>query len=396
MGAVFAGSLFGTLFSGPLADKIGRRVVIAISAATFIAGIFLVISSQGFILLFSGRLLLGVGIGIVSVAVPLYALELAPTEHRGLCVGVFQLFLTSGILAAFFIDMLLVKSGNWHAMFEVVLVPAVILVVGALFLPESPRWLFLRNKKEKAIEVLKKLHSPEEVEQELKLIERSLQSKEGTWRELFSKRLAVPLLISVSIAILQQLTGINTILQYAPVMLKSAGFSSNYISMLGSVGIGLMNLIFTIVGMLLVDKVGRRPLLLTGLIGIVLSELMLGFVQFLSISVHLKAALSLIGLLVFIMSFAVGPGIVIWLVMSELFPTSVRGKGLALCLFFNSLGSTVASSLFLTLTSAITLGGVYWLAAFFSFCYYLVAKFGLPETRARSLEEIQESFASAS
>lgn len=393
VGAVFGGSLLGTLFSGPLADKIGRRFVIAIAAATFIAGIFCIISSKGFEFLFVGRLLLGGGIGIVSVAVPLYALELAPTEHRGLCVSVFQLFLTSGILAAFFIDMLLVRSGNWHAMFEVVLIPAAVLFVGVIFLPESPRWLLIKDKKDEAISILNKLHPPEEVALELRQIERSLTAKEGSWRQLFTKRLALPLMVSVSIAILQQLTGINTILQYAPVMLKSAGFSSNYISMLGSVGIGFVNLIFTIAGMLLVDKVGRRPLLLTGLVGIVLSELMLGFVQFISISLHLKALLSLLGLLVFIMSFAVGPGVVIWLVMSELFPTNVRGKGLAFCLFFNSLGSTVASSLFYTLTASITLGGVYWLAAFFSLCYFLVAKFGLPETRARSLEEIQTDMA---
>ena len=394
VGSVFGGSLVGTLIAGPLADKIGRRLVVTVAALTFVIGIFCVISAKAFLLLLIGRLLLGIGIGIVSVAVPLYALELAPTQHRGLCVSVFQLFLSSGIVLAFFIDMLLIKSGNWHAMFEVVLVPAVILLIGILFLPESPRWLLINAKKDEAIAVLSRLHSSVEVKTEVEQLERSLKSNEGTWRDLFSKRLMIPLIVSVTIAILQQLTGINVILQYAPVMLKSAGFSSNYISMLGSVGIGLMNLIFTIVGMFLIDKVGRRPLLLVGVAGIVVSEVLLGFFQFLPMPLQIKAVLSILGLLLFITSYAVGPGVAIWLVMSELFPTHVRGKGLALCLFFNSLASTVASSLFYTLTDAITLGGVFWLAAFFSLCYFLTVKFGFVETSARSLEEIQEGFTS--
>jgi len=220
VGSVFGGSLVGTLLAGPLADKIGRRVVITISALTFIVGIFCVISAKAFLLLFIGRLLLGIGIGIVSVAVPLYALELAPTEHRGLCVSVFQLFLTFGIVMAFFIDMLLIRSGNWHAMFEVVLIPAAILLIGVLFLPESPRWLLINLKKKEAMAVLSKLHSAEEVMLEVEHLQKSLKVQEGRWRDLFSKRLVSPLIISVSIAILQQLTGINTILQYAPVMLK--------------------------------------------------------------------------------------------------------------------------------------------------------------------------------
>lgn len=392
VGSVFGGSLLGTFLAGPLADRIGRRVVITVAALTFIAGIFCVISAKAFLLLFIGRLLLGVGIGIVSVAVPLYALELAPTERRGLCVSVFQLFLSFGIVMAFFIDMLLMKSGNWHAMFEVVLIPAAILLIGIVFLPESPRWLLIHSKKEEAIAVLSRLHAIEEVGAEIQRLERSLHGAGGSWRDLFAKKLMLPLAVSVTIATLQQLTGINVILQYAPVMLRDAGFSSNYVSMMGSVGIGLMNLIFTVVGMLLIDRVGRRPLLLTGVAGILISEILLGFIQFLAMPLALKGMLSLLGLLFFIISFAVGPGVVIWLVMSELFPTHVRGKGLALCLFFNSLASTIASSVFYTLTSAISLGGVFWLAAFFSFCYFLVAKFGLTETRARSLEEIQEGF----
>lgn len=393
VGAVFAGSLLGTLFSGPMADRIGRRFAIAAAASTFIVGISCVIDAQGFAILLLGRILLGVGIGIVSVTVPLYALELAPTEHRGLCVSVFQLFLTFGIVLAFFIDMLLVGTGDWHAMFEVVLVPAIILIVGVVFLPESPRWLLINRRMADAEVVLKKLHSREEVAHEIKLIEKTLNSETGRWRDLFSRRLALPVMVSVSVAILGQLTGINVILQYAPVMLRSAGFSSNYVSMLGSVGIGITNMIFTIIGMMLIDKIGRRPLLLNGLVGVVISQLFLGFFQFAHLAPQTEAVLSLLGLMVFIASFAVGPGVVIWLVMSELYPTSVRGKGLALCLFFNSLASTVAASLYYTLTSAITLGGVYWLTAFFSLCYFLVGKFGLPETRARSLEEIQMELA---
>lgn len=390
VGAVFAGGLIGTLVAGPLADIIGRKLVVGLSAIVFIVGILFVITADGFYGLLIGRIFIGGGVGIVAVAVPLYALELAPTNVRGVSVTVFQLLLTFGIVLAYFIDFLFTASENWRGMFAVVLIPSVVLLVGVLFLPESPRFLLAKGKKSQAREVLLKTRSAVDTDQEIKEITDSFTQDAGTWNELFSHKFLLPLFVGGSIAILQQLTGVNAFLQYAPMMLRDSGLSSDFVSMLGSIGIGVVNFIVTIVAMCLIDRVGRKPLLLTGLVIVILAEIFSGIVQFLPVDPSVQGVLSLIGLLTFILGYAIGPGVVVWLAMSELFPTRVRGKGLALCLFLNSLGSTLFASFFLTLISSITLGGVFFITAFFALLYLLVAIFGLPETNARSLEDIQK------
>jgi MFS transporter, SP family, galactose:H+ symporter len=390
VGAVFAGGLIGTLISGPLADTIGRKLVVGLSAIVFIIGILLVITADGFYGLLLGRIFIGGGVGIVAVAVPLYALELAPTNVRGVSVTVFQLLLTFGIVLAYFIDFLFTASENWRGMFAVVLIPSVVLLVGVLFLPESPRFLLSKGKNAQAREVLLKTRSAADTDQEIKEITASFTKDAGTWSELFSHRFLLPLFVGGSIAILQQLTGVNAFLQYAPMMLRDSGLSSDFVSMLGSIGIGVVNFIVTIIAMCLIDRVGRKPLLLTGLVIVILAEIFSGIVQFLPVDPSIQGTLSLVGLLTFILGYAIGPGVVVWLAMSELFPTRVRGKGLAICLFLNSLGSTLFASFFLTLISSITLGGVFFVTAFFALLYLLVAIFGLPETNARSLEDIQK------
>jgi len=387
---VFWGGLLGTIVAGPIADKFGRKFVVALSALVFMLGVLSILAAHGFVLLMVGRILLGTGVGLVAVSVPLYAVELSPTKYRGRAVTIFQLLLTFGIVLAYFIGLLFTKSGNWRAMFGVVLIPSVILLIGTLFLPRSPRFLVSTGREEHAKKVLLKTRPIKEAEDDLQAIHDSFKGSEGTWKELFSKKLAFALFVASSIAFLQQLTGVNSFLQYAPLILKSAGLSSNIVSVLGSLGITLLNLVTTIVGMSLIDKIGRKPLLLTGLVGIIVSEIFLGILHFLHLSEQVNGIFSLIGLLGFILFYAIGPGICVWLAMSELFPTRNRGKGLAFCLFLNSLGSTLVASVFLSLGHGIGIGNVYLLGAAFTVLYFLVAKFGLPETKGQSLEEIQQ------
>ncbi len=389
VGGVFVGGLFGTLIAGPLADNFGRRLVVALSALVFMLGVFSILLAHGFILLMIGRILLGTGVGLVAVAVPLYAVELAPTKYRGRAVTIFQLLLTGGIVLAYFIGLLFEHSHNWRAMFAIVLIPSVILLIGTFFLPQSPRFLVAKGNENEAREVLLKTRPSHEAEHDLQEIHNSFKHTKGTWRELFSKRLAFALFVAGSIAILQQLTGINSFLQYAPLMLKNAGLGS--LSILGSLGITILNLVMTVVGMSLVDRVGRKPLLLGGLIGIIIGEVFLGSLQFFHLAAQTKGILSLVGLLIFILGYAIGPGVVVWLAMSELFPTRDRGKGLAVCLFLNSVGSTLVATSFLTLNHNIGISNVYFLGAFFTLLYFLVAKFGLPETKGHSLEQIQHT-----
>lgn len=397
VGAVLGGGLFGTLFAGPIGDYFGRKKLITIAALIFLVGIGLILLANSFVMILSARLFLGVGVGMIAVAIPLYVAEIVPSNVRGKYITFFQLLLTFGIVLAYFVDLAFTSSGNWKGMFSVLLIPSLILLFGILSLPETPRWLLANNRADQARKVLLKIRNSEaEVQQDLDSIEESLREVQGTWRDFFSPKLLVPASIAILIAVFNQLTGINSFLQYAPLILKNAGISSNEVTMIGSAGIGMLNFIFTIVSMCLIDSWGRRPLLLLGVFGVIVSEIYLGLVSyFMAVSPH-AGILSLIGLLSFIVFFAIGPGVVVWLAISELFPTRVRGKGIATCLFFNSIAATVLSVYFIPLVKSFGVAQTYWLFAFFSVGYFLTAYFFLPETKSRSLEDIQRGFANES
>ena len=392
VGAVLAGGLLGTLVAGPLADRFGRRVMIATSSVVFIAGVLFILEAHTFMTLFLARLLLGIGVGIVAVAVPLYVAELVPAEDRGKYVTFFQLFLTFGIVLAYFVDLMFTPTGNWHAMFAIVLIPAVALLLGVVRLPETPRWLVANGRPEKARQVLRRTRSKDRAESDLLMIHDSLVDASGGWSELVSRKLMLPLFIAIGIAILNQWTGINSFLQYAPHILKSAGIGSNFAAMLGSAGIGIVNFICTIVAIFMVDRVGRRPLIIVGISGVLVSEIFLGVVNYIHFPAYTDGILSLVGLIAFIIFYAIGPGVVVWLAISELLPTRVRGKAMALCLFFNSLAGTLLASAFLDLNSVLGVSGTYWLCAAFSLLYLLLTYFLLPETKGKSLEDIQRYF----
>ncbi len=392
VGAVLGGGLVGTLVAGPLADYLGRRFIIATASIVFIVGVGLILLAHSFITFLLARFFLGVGVGIVAVAVPLYVTELVPSRDRGKYVTFFQLFLTFGIVLAYCVDLIFSHSGNWRAMFAIVIVPALVMLIGIFKLPESPRWLISRGRKEEGRRVLLYTHSKQEADTEFILIQNSFFQEQGSWRELFSSKQKKQLMIAVLIAVLTQWTGINSFLQYAPSILKSTGMATDTMSMLGSLGIGVINFVCTVLALLMVDRIGRKPLLIVGVAGILISEIFLGIVTYMNMPGHLEGMLALFGLFFYITFYAIGPGVVVWLAMSELFPTKNRGKGLALCLFFNSMAGWSLASFFFVLQNWLGMYGTFWLCAGFSFLYLLVAIFLLPETKAKSLEDIQNFF----
>lgn len=393
VGAVLGGGLVGTLIAGPIGDRYGRRFLIAFSSLIFIGGVFLILLTHTFFVLLCARLLLGIGVGVIAVSVPLYVAEIVPSKDRGKFVTFFQLLLTFGIVLAYFFDLFFTSTGNWRAMFAVLLVPSTVLFIAMVFLPESPRWLMAQKNEKKARQILQLIrNNNEEVDKDIALIKHGLTEVQGSWRDLFSHQLLLPSFVAVAVAIFNQLTGINSFLQYAPLILKNAGISSNLVTMIGSAGIGILNFLFTVIAITLIDSLGRRPLLLIGIIGVIAAEIFLGIVNYFIPDSPNAGILSLVGLLFYIMFFAVGPGVVVWLVISELFPTQIRAKGIAVCLFFNSLASTALATLFLPLVKHLGVGETYWLFAFFSTGYLLVVYFFLPETKEKSLEEIQHFF----
>ncbi len=395
--AVLGGGSIATLISGPLSDRLGRRTMITISAVVFIVGILVLVSSHSFSGVLSGRLIEGVGVGIITIIIPLYLAEAAPAAIRGRGVTAFQLFLTGGILVAYIVALLFEHSESWRGMFLCSLIPGSLLLIGSFLIIESPRWLFFKGKKAQTIKALQKSRSQQEAEHDLFMMtqletEKQQRVQAGIKEVILQKRFIFPFLIAFVIAILNQLTGINVFLQLCTLILKHSGIESNVVSMLGSIGVGSVNFVITFVAVFLVDKLGRKPLLILGTGGIVVALFYLGLVAFfLNPSVQ-QGYLTVVGLLLFIASFAIGPGVVVWLAISELMPMPIRGKGMAICLFSNSLASTILASLFLDLTHLIGYNGVFWMCGVFTLVYLLIAIFLLPETKGKSLEEIELFF----
>lgn len=387
VGAVFLGGLLGSLIAGPIADYFGRRLAIIFSCLLFILGITLIILAHGFYALWWARLLLGVAIGVVAVAVPLYVAELVPAEQRGRYVTFFQLFLTFGIVLAYFVDYLFAGGGHWRWMFAVVFFPAMVLFVAMLGLPESPRWLSTKGKYQAALKVLHYTHSKQQAQLQLHSLR---QQKSSAKPAVLSSLSYKALFIAVSVAVLTQATGINVVLQYAPVLLQKAGMVANSLTMLSAVTIGAFQFVATFIAIMLVDKVGRKPLLILGTIGIVVANLLLVAVGLLQFLATYKEILSLLGLLLFVVFYAIGPGVAVWLVISELFPNELRGRGMAVCLFFNSLAGSALTSFFPLFQQWAGVAMVYVFCAVCSALYAAIAIFLLPETKSCTLEQVQE------
>ncbi len=393
--AVLGGGAVATLFSGPFADRYGRRFSLNLSGIIFTIGVIIVVFSGSFISVLVGRIVQGIGIGIITIVVPLYLVETMPPMLRGRGVTLFQLCLTFGILLGYLIGYALNASGNWHAMFATMLVPAIAYLVGGLFvLPRSPRWLYRQGRIEEARTVL--ANTQNEINTDKALAELETASKEekkqgsGDWGLLFRPGFRKAFFIAFAIGVLNQLTGINTLLKFNTVILHQSGLPSGGAAILGSVGVGLANFVITIIALSLIDKVGRRPLLIFGTVGVTISLLFLGFIHLALPPSPFEGYATLGGFIAFVIFYAVGPGVVVWLAISEILPLAIRAKGMAVALFANSLVSAGLAAVFMSIVQLISYSGTFFLLAFFVFLYLLVAIFPLPETKDRSLEDIEK------
>lgn len=284
VGAVFWGGAVATLVTGFLCDLIGRRKMIIISSICFVIGVLMVSLAHAYMTLLLGRLIQGVGVGVVTIVVPLYLAESVPTHIRGRAVSCFQLLLTLGILLASLIGLFFTPTGNWRGMFLSSLVPGVLLFLGGLCLPDSPRWLCLKGRYDKALAVLCKSRHQKDAFQELEQIKSAIvrghEDKGHNPISIWKKRFIVPFIIVLCAACLQQLTGVNSILQLSAVILKQGGLSSNVVAMLGSSAITGLNFVVTMVAILLVDKMGRKFLLSVGTGGACIALFLAGVVSF--------------------------------------------------------------------------------------------------------------------
>ncbi len=385
------GAVFGAIFGGNLSDYFGRKKIVLSSSLFFIISAIGLSLSHSVFELILWRFLVGIAIGISSATAPLYIAELAPRFLRGALVSINQLAITFGILFSYLIGIAFVDTQSWRLMFIFASIPAFIQFLVMCFFPESPRHLAKTGQKAKAIQVLEKFRgSRKDADLELAHIAKLHNVKEHSWKALLKKTTRKALLAGIGITVIQQITGINTIIYYAPTIFKFAGFSSNQSALQASLWVGVVNVLMTFIAIYLVDKVGRKPLLYFGLGGMVISLCVLG-IGFHTNQTELLSVISLITLFIYIASFAYSLGPVGWLINSEIYPLYIRGKAMGVSTCANWLSNFLVTSTFLNLINLLGKSGTFWLYAAIGLIGLLFIWRYVPETKAQSLEEIEDT-----
>lgn len=387
---VLFGATFSSLISGRLTDKFGRKKVLFTTALLFAAGSVLAAYAPSVDMLVVGRIILGLAIGVASFAAPLYIAEMSPPAVRGTLVAMNQMAIVTGILLSYLVDYFFSASGDWHSMILLGTLPAILLGLGMLTLPESPRWLVVSGQEEKANSVLQKVRGTDQIHQELTEIKSSLDEEKGDWREIFAPHLRSALIVGVGLGAFQQFTGINTIIYYAPKIYKAAGLTSDSVGIMATAGVGLVNLLMTIVSLVLIDRLGRRPLLIIGNLGMLLSLAALSLTFLFNASADTMKFVGITSTFVYVAFFAISLGPVFWVMISEIYPLRIRGFAMAMATALSWLSNMIVSYTFPVVLDKFGIGatfGGYALITLASliFCLKLV-----PETKGLSLESIEK------
>ena len=386
-----AGAAAGAGFAGRLADRFGRRPILLATATVFVVGAIVSALAGSLAVLLVGRVLVGIGIGGASMLTPLYLAEIAPARERGALVSFSQLAVTLGILVSYLVGYAFAASGSWRWMLGLGGVPGVILAVGMLLLPETPRWLAGHGHADQARAALRRLRGRHvDIESEVRQLRADLKhtAQALPQSKLGHSAAQLPLIVGIGLAIFQQVTGINTVIYFAPIIFQASGLSSASAAILATAGIGVVNVVLTIVAIWLVDRVGRRVLLLTGLagMGISLCLLALGFLLGTGPALGWLTAASLAAYVGF---FAIGLGPVFWLLISEIYPLAIRARGMSAATIANWLANLVVALTFLDLVDLLSRPGVFFLYAALTFGAFVFARALVPETKGLSLEEVE-------
>lgn len=395
-------SLFGSLAGGKTSDAIGRKWTMAFAALIFQSGAAIMALATSFTILMIGRLLAGIGIGFGIMIAPVYIAEIAPTVTRGSFTSFPEIFINLGILLGYISNY--VFSGlpshiNWRIMLAVGILPS-IFIVGALFvIPESPRWLVMKNRMDEArIVLLKTIENSSEVEERLVEIREAARPKtdenKAVWREMLNPTPGVRrmLITGCGVQIFQQITGIDATVYYSPTIFKNAGIKGNTQLLATTVAVGFTKTCFIMVAILLIDKVGRKPLLYVSTIGMTVCLFTLGLTLTFLGNSSFGIALAILCVCGNVAFFSIGIGPICWVVSSEVFPLRLRAQASAL----GSVGSRVSSGLiamsFLSVSDAITVGGTFLAFAAISVVSVVFVHKCVPETKGKSLEQIEMLF----
>ncbi len=403
------GAIIGALIGGSVTDLLGRRKVLMASGVIFAAGALWSGLSPSTGSLIAARLFLGIAIGTSSFAVPLYIAEISPSKVRGTLVSLFQLMITIGILVSYFSDFLFADESDpscWRPMFYVGVIPAMILLIGMFFMPESPRWLLSRGRKEEGIGVLTRIEgeAASAVAESISADIENDRKNTSSWGELFRKESKYPLIIAVGIMFIQQFVGINTVMYYSPKIFRMAGFDGSVSAIGASIGVGAINVIATLLSVYFVDRIGRRKLFFIGMAGMVLSLSLLAG-SFITDFGDAGKFVTVGCTLLYVTFYAVSVGPLGWLIISEIFPQRLRGKGSSIgslsVWVFNSIVTftffKIAKALSIAGTEVTVDGEVLANPAGSFFFYALIALLGMvwgvffmPETKGKSLEDIEQ------
>ncbi len=389
--SLFLSAMIGAPLGGTLADKIGRRKVLLIAGVLFLVGSLSMALAPSIPILILGRVITGLSLGTVSIISPLYISEISTTSNRGKMVTFNTLGITFGTLLAYIVNYIFSHDGDWRWMFGLEALPALCITVGMLFLSETPRWLAIHSLEDKAKRVLRHIRGQKDVSQELSSIESSLSKHGSSWSELLKPSLRRAVLLGVGLAFCRGLTGFSVILYgYSPTILELSGFKIASFAILATVGIGIVNTIMTFVVVAIIDRIGRRPLMIIGLLGVTISLAALGITFMFGEAGEYAKWIALGSLLLYIGSWSLGPRPVFWLLISEIYPTKVRGKAMSLGSLTNWGITWLVTLTFLPLIGLIGKTGAFWFYGFFAIVTLLVFYFLVPETNGQSLEKIEE------
>jgi len=399
---VTIGALFGALFGGGLADRLSRKKALIIAAYLLIAGSVVQAIAPSVAVLIAGRFVIGAGVGIASVAAPMYVAESAPAALRGRYVSGYQLAITIGIFVAQFVDYGLSGSGEWRLMVGLGAVTGLLLLLASYPVPHSARWLLSVGRRDDAAESIRKTRGEAAVGEQLAAIEADLHDQRSAqWSELLVGGARKALVVAVGLAIIQQLTGINAVIYYSNQILADAGFVTESAQAGASlIAVGLVNVLATLIALAFVDRLGRRPLLIAGMTGMFagLAGLTVTFLyEATPGDTHsIPGSLALISMVVFIASFAFSLGPVVWTIISEVFPNQVRAKGMSVATAVNWGAAFVLTLLFPDLLDWLGNSGTFGLLAAFTVVSMLWVHRMVPETKGKTLEEVTAMFAAES
>jgi len=386
------GCIFGSSVAGWLTDRLGRRRVLMFTGLGFALSAIGAAIPQTLSQFIAARLIGGLAIGAGSVLAPLYIAEVAPAAKRGRLVSLNQMAIVTGILIAYLVNwgFSFLGSGSWRWMFATAAIPSIALFVALFFVPESPRWLVEKGRSAEALHVLSRINGSTVAAKELRSIEDTVAEETGTLRELFGPAFRRPLWIAVSLAILQQITGMNTVLFYGALIFRQhVGNQTASTAIFANVIIGLVNALATVVALWLIDRVGRRPLLMVSTLVMAFSQAGLGMAF---LNPNPSAAVVLAMMLCCVAAFAVGLGPGFWVIVAEVFPTRIRGRAMSIATMCLWCASTLLTMTFLSLTKAVSPTGAFLVYAGFCLVTFALVWWIVPETKGRTLEEIEQSW----